>query len=36
MIVVAECPEELIGRPGMAEIDAEPQPTWWQEWWSML
>ncbi len=34
--VVAECLDELIVRPGMAEIDVEPRPSWWQEWWSML
>ena len=36
MIVVAQCPDELIVRPGMAEIDVEPRPTWWQEWWSVM
>ncbi len=34
--VVAECLDELIVRPGMAEIDAEPRPSWWQKWWSKL
>ncbi len=34
--VVAECLDELIVRPGMAEIDVEPRPSWWQEWWSRM
>ena len=34
--VVAECLDELIVRPGMEEIDVEPRPSWWQEWWSRL
>ena len=34
--VIAECLDELIVRPGMAEIDAEPQPTWWQRWWARM
>ncbi len=34
--VVAECLDELIVRPGMAEIDAEPRPSWWQKWWSKM
>lgn len=34
--VIAECLDELIVRPGMAEIDAEPYPTWWQRWWSRM
>ncbi len=36
MIVVAECPDELIVRPGMAEIDVAPRPTWWQKWWRVM
>lgn len=32
--VVAECLEELIVRPGLAEIDAVPKSSWWQTWWS--
>jgi hypothetical protein len=36
MIVVAQCPDERIVRPGMAEIDAEPRPTWWQKGWSVM
>ena len=31
--VVAECLDELIVRPGMAEVDAASRPTWWQDWW---
>ena len=34
--VVAECLDELIVRPGMAEIDARPQATWWQQWWARI
>ncbi len=34
--VVAECLDELIVRPGMAEIDDKPQATWWQQWWARL
>ena len=34
--VIAECLDELIVRPGMAEIDLEPRPTWWQKWWSAM
>ena len=34
--VVGECLDELIVRPGMAEIDDEPRPTWWQQWWARL
>lgn len=34
--VIAECLDELIVRPGMAEIDVEPNPTWWQRWWSRM
>ena len=34
--VIAQCLDELIVRPGMAEIDAEPHPTWWQRWWSRM
>ena len=34
--VVAECLDELIVRPGMAEIDDEPRATWWQQWWAQL
>ncbi len=32
--VVAVCLDEVIIRPGMAEIDEKPQATWWQQWWS--
>ena len=32
--VVAECLDELIVRPGMAEINDSSQPTWWQRWWA--
>ncbi len=32
--VVAECLDELMVQPGMAEIDEKPQATWWQQWWS--
>ncbi len=32
--VVAECLDELIVQPGMAEIGLEPQPTWWEKLWS--
>ena len=34
--VIAECLDELIVRPGMEEIDAEPYPTWWQRWWARM
>ncbi len=34
--VVAECLDELMVRPGMAEIDDKPQATWWQRWWALL
>ncbi len=34
--VVAECLDELIVRPGMAEIEAEPRPSWWQKWWGKM
>ncbi len=34
--VVAECLDELIVRPGMAEIDLKPQRTWWEKLWSRL
>ncbi len=30
--VVAECLDELIVRPGMAEIDEQPTPHWWNRW----
>ncbi len=34
--VIAECLDELIVQPGMAEIDVEPYPTWWQRWWARM
>ncbi len=34
--VIAECLDALIVRPGMAEIDVEPYPTWWQRWWARM
>ncbi len=34
--VVAECLDELIVRPGVAEIDVEPRSTWWQKLWSRM
>ena len=34
--VVAECLDELIVRPGMAEIDVEPRSTWWQKLWARI
>lgn len=30
--VIGEILDELIVRPGMEEIDAVPQPKWWQTW----
>ena len=34
--VVAQCLDDLIVTPGMAEIDDKPQATWWQKWWAAL
>ena len=34
--VVAECLDELIVGPGMAEIDDKSRATWWQQWWAQL
>ncbi len=34
--VIGECLDELIVRPGLDEIDAEPEPTWWQRWWARM
>ena len=34
--IVGEILDELIVRPGMAEIDVAPRPTWWQEWWDRI
>ena len=34
--VVAECLDDLIVTPGMVEIDAKPQATWWQQWWALM
>ncbi|MBW8017602.1 MAG: hypothetical protein FVQ82_15595 [Planctomycetes bacterium] len=34
--VIAECLDELVVGPEMAEIDVEPYPTWWQRWWSRM
>ena len=34
--VVGECLDELIVRPGVAEIDAVPHPTWWQKFWARI
>ena len=34
--VVAACLEALIQMPGMAELNAEPHPTWWQKLWRWM
>ncbi len=31
--VVAACLEALIQMPGLAELNAEPRPAWWQKLW---
>ena len=34
--VVAECLDELIIKPGLEEIDAASQGTWWHDYWSRI
>ena len=34
--VIAECLDELIVRPGIAEIDRNTGPMWWQDFWSRI
>jgi hypothetical protein len=34
--VVAECLDDLMVRPGIAEIGAASRPTWWQQLWGKL
>lgn len=34
--VIGECLDELIVKPGMAEINDKPQATWWQQWWARM
>jgi hypothetical protein len=34
--VVAQCLDQLIVYPGMAELHEAPHPTWWQKWWARM
>ena len=34
--IIAECLDELMVRPGIAEVDDPPRATWWQRWWARM